>query len=547
MIINFGINSWEELIQWFLKENKYRKVEHLLLLAGSIWTVGRLLNNIPDKKDLESTFWKIYKTILPSQYQDIQKTIQGDVKNIIKENFPPLEGIKDQFEIPENGLSDDEILKRLKILHDNDIDPKKGKLFAYCYPTNEEHESIILKANNMFIHLNALNPIAFKSLRRMEVEVVQMTIQMLNGGPNVRGTMTSGGTESLLMALKTYRDMARDRAFFGSGGNYEIVLPITAHPAIEKGCKYFGLKPVYVPIDEKTGQIDLKVFEKKITRRTILLLASAPQYPHGVLDPIEDIAKLAIKYGLPFHVDACIGGFFLPWLQGDMAPKPFDFRVKGVTSISVDIHKYGYATKGSSVILYSEDSIRKYQFLSYANWPGGLFVSPSALGTRSGASIAVAWTSLVSMGGSGFRKYVNQIMNTANLIRKGISTLGYGFHVIGNPAMSIISFTCDESQLSIHAVADQMQDQFGWRVERQHRPNSIHMTLSISHIGIEESFIKDLKSCVQTVLSDPELSKKGSAAMYSGISKVPLPDIVDEFLVEFLSQTYTASSTIENA
>ncbi|KAF2070009.1 hypothetical protein CYY_008666 [Polysphondylium violaceum] len=489
--------------------------------------------NLP--KINKSFLFQIIKKYIPSRYQQIQQEIDKQVDEIIKENFPDQPGIPSFNEIPLQGQSSDDILKILQDLSNNDIDPHQGKLFAYCYPTKKEHEELVIKANNMFIQLNALNPMAFQSLRKMECEVIRMSISMLKGDENTCGTMTTGGTESILLAIKSYRDRAK---YLYNITEPEVVLPITAHPAFHKAGKYFSVKMVYVKVlDQYNCQLDLKDYKSKINRNTILLVGSAPQYPHGLLDPIQDIARLADKYKLPLHVDACIGGFFLSWMEMAGYPLPglFDFRIPQVTSISADIHKYGYATKGSSVLLFKDQSIRKYQFLAYTEWPGGLFVSPSILGTRSGGNIAAAWASLVYLGQDGFKDYVGKIMKTSQAIQKAIRENHY-VRIIGNPVMSIISLNSEI--INVHALADVMESKFGWKLERQDRPKSIHMTLTPAHINIESVFIQNLDSSIEHLLDNPDLNNKGSAAMYSGINNIPITDIADEFLLEFLSKTY---------
>ncbi|EGC39799.1 hypothetical protein DICPUDRAFT_147400 [Dictyostelium purpureum] len=519
--------------------DKKINITHAIILFFVISKVYKSYKNDSFKELLEhykTKFYKFAKRTFPSKFKSIDEEINQEVTQIISENFPPMKDVDDQFEIPKMGKGKEYILDQLEKIHSNDVNPDEGKLFAYCYPTNKDHEEVVIKAHNMFVHLNALNPLAFQSLRKMEVEVIQMAINMLNGDHEAKGTMTTGGTESILMAMKSYRDRALD--LYGIK-DPEVVLPITAHPAFEKAAKYFGITTRYIQLNKSDDQVNLKEYETKINKNTILLIASAPQYPHGLMDPIESIAKLAEKYKLPLHVDACIGGFFLPWLEkcGYKVP-PFDFRIKQVTSISADIHKYGYATKGSSVLLFKNNEYRKYQFIAYTQWPGGLFVSPSMLGTRSGGNIAAAWTSIVSMGENGYIDYVSKIMATSHAIQNGIKLLPLGnIEVIGSPVMSIISMR--SNIVNIHSVADVMEKKFGWKLERQHRPNSIHMTLSPSHIGIEKKFLENLKESVQDVLDNPDLSKKGSAAMYNGINNIPLTAIADDFLIEFLSKTYS--------
>ncbi|GAM25076.1 hypothetical protein SAMD00019534_082510 [Acytostelium subglobosum LB1] len=513
---------------------RLRIYEHLIVLVALGYSIRSLLKWSVD--DLKDVVWRWSKTLAPQVHRRIQGEIDTQVDEVIEESFPDIKGMPYLRAIPDEGLSSKEIKRILQVIHDSDVDPRKGKLFAYVYPTGEKHEKIIMKAQNMFAHLNALNPTAFPSLRRMEVEVVQMSIAMLNGGPDAVGTMTTGGSESILMALKAYRDRARD--LYGIT-QPEVVLPITAHPAFEKAGRYFSIKMVYVPINGRM-EVDIFKMQQSINRNTILLVGSAPQYPHGCMDPIEHLAALARKKNLPLHVDSCVGGFFLPWIERAGYPvPPFDFRVDGVTSISADIHKYGYATKGSSVLLFKSDEYRQYQFMSYTGWPGGLFVSPSILGTRSGGNIAAAWASLVSHGVNGFQSMAVELMKTSTAIQNGIANIG-GIRVVGRPVMTIISFESDDDPLvNIHAVGDLMQTVGGWKLERQHLPNTCHMTLSLGHVGIENSFLSDLANCVNKVRQDPQkYAKQGTAAMYSGISKVPLHQIADQFLVTFLCRTY---------
>ncbi|EGG17512.1 sphingosine-1-phosphate lyase [Cavenderia fasciculata] len=537
------IRSLDDRITIFLSnESKIRIYEHIFALIALGYFANKLSNLSVDQ--VKKTVWRWSKKLFPSYHLKIANEIGAEVDKVIKDSFPPIQGLEEQRSLPQDGLSNKEVMRRLKLLHDSDVDIRKGQLFAYVYPTNEKHEKLVVDAQNMFIHLNALNPTAFPSLRRMEVEVVQMAINMLNGDSLCRGTMTSGGTESILMAMKAYRDYALENRGISKP---EVVLPISAHPAFEKAAKYFGIKLRYIELvtDDNSHRVNIEKMKRAINRNTILLVASAPQYPHGILDPVEELAKIAKSYSLPLHVDACIGGFFLPFLEsaGYKLPCLFDFRVDGVTSISADIHKYGYATKGSSVILFKSDDYRKYQFMAYTGWPGGIFVSPSVLGTRAGGNIAAAWTSIVSLGHKGFQSNVANIMKTSKAIQEGIKSIK-GIQVIGNPVMSIIAFCASPSSgadplLNIHAVADVMQSKYGWKLERQHKPSCIHMTLTPSHVGIESTFIGHLQDAVQVVLGDPSLANKGSAAMYNGISNIPLTQIADDFLIDFMAKTYT--------
>jgi len=278
----------------------------------------------------------------------------------------------------------------------------------------------------LFFSENALNPTVFPSLRRMETEVVAMTAALLGGDEHTVGNMTSGGTESLLMAVLTAREWGR--AHKPDVQAPEMVLPATAHPAFEKAAHYFGVRPVHVPVGPDL-RADVERMRAAITPRTVLLVGSAPSYPHGVVDPIVEIAQVAQEHGLLCHVDACVGGFELPFLRRLGYPVPdFDFQVPGVTSMSADLHKYGYAAKGASVVLYRDSALRRHQFFAYTDWPGGVYASATLAGTRPAGPIAAAWAVLHYLGEEGYlalaepkpvRPCVNAARNATKMSKSG--------------------------------------------------------------------------------------------------------------------------------
>mgnify|MGYP001000221556 CR=1 FL=1 len=295
--------------------------------------------------------------------------------------------------IPENGQDQAALLEQMRSYGQEDADWRGGKTWSLVYSLGEEHTNFLKQAHGLFFSENALNPLAFKSLKRFESEVVRMAATMLHGDKDVVGTMTAGGTESCLLAVKTYRDLARAKRPWLR--KPEMIVPESIHMAFEKGAHYFGVKPVRVPVDEHY-RVDLDVVRKRINRNTALIIGSAPSYPFGVIDPIEGLGKIAQEKGIPLHVDGCLGGFMLPFVErlGNKVP-PFDFRVPGVTSMAADVHKYGYSAKGASVILYRSMEYLKHQFFVYTDWSGGIFISPALLGTRCGGPIAEARLKLV--------------------------------------------------------------------------------------------------------------------------------------------------------
>jgi sphinganine-1-phosphate aldolase len=334
-----------------------------------------------------------------------------------------------------------------------------GKLFALVYDgavPQSQHVADIMQAQlgasgagievdeavklafRKSMHTNALNPTAFPSLLLYETEVVSMCSDLLHGDGLVAGSMTSGGTESVLMAFKVYRDLARKEKPWIT--EPEVVAPVTIHPAIEKAAHYFGFTIRHVPITNDF-KADVAAMARAINRNTIALSASAPQYVHCIIDPIREIGELALQHNLPLHVDACFGGFMLPFTESLGHPTDaWDFRVRGVTSISADLHKYGYAPKGCSVVLYRNAYYRSFQYFAYSTWPGGLFCSPSICGTRPGPNIAAAWATLKVIGRTGYEDLTRKLMATAAEMMSGINSIE-GLTVMGKPQMAAFAFT----------------------------------------------------------------------------------------------------------
>ena len=279
---------------------------------------------------------------------------------------------------PKNGQSRDEILSAMRAARDHDAQWQRGRVFGLVYHINDEIDELLKEASNLFFSENGLNPTAFPSLRKFETEIVAMTANLLGGDASTAGNLTSGGTESLLCAVKTARDWAR--VAHPEITQPEILMPVTAHPAFEKAAEYFDVRVVKTPV-RADFRADVDAMHTAITPNTILMIGSAPSYPHGVVDPIRELAALAQERGILFHTDACVGGFMLPFVKrlGYEVPD-FDLSVPGVTSISADLHKYAYAAKGASVVLYRTSSLRRHQMFVSTDWPGGIYPSPTMAG-----------------------------------------------------------------------------------------------------------------------------------------------------------------------
>jgi len=499
-----------------------------LVLIGLIATINKL------KKHLSLD--AIIKSI-PGASSALSSKIDSETRAAVAEMFPQSMHTASEACIPAKGEDYAKLIARLSEWQ-KEFEPKHDRVFGYMYdPANSKYEEMISEVYTMFLHENGLNPGAFPVLRKLEVEVIQMTLNLFHAPKGAAGTMTSGGTESLLCAIKTYRDRARD--LYPHIKHPEIIVCKSVHVAVPKACKYFDVTPIYVPFDPVTMRMDVAATKTAISANTILIVASAPQYPHGVVDPIEELAQLGMEKNIPLHVDACMGGFMLPWVErlGYTVPK-WDYRVPGVTSISADLHKYGYAAKGASTITYRASSIRRYQFFAFAGWPGGMFVSPSLLGTRPGGSIACAYAALVGTGAAGYMERAKELMDTTIAFRRGIDNLPE-MRVLGNPHMSIVSFTTREGlekTINVFAVADRMKEKHDFKVECQQNPSCLHVTLTPPHRGIVVEFLSALRESLEYVRAHPEKVKEGNAATYGMVASIPSDAIVDQFLVAYLDK-----------
>ena len=385
------------------------------------------------------------------------------------------------------------VLERMRKLRERDANWRAGKTWSLVYHAGDEVTELLKEAYTMFFSENGLNPTAFPSLRKFETEIVAMTASLLSGDGNVRGNVTSGGTESLLCVVKAARDWARRQR--PEITRPEMLLPITSHPALDKAAHYFGVRAVHVPVREDL-RADVQAMRQALTTNTILMVGSAPSYPHGVIDPIHELAEFAQDKGLLFHVDACVGGFMLPFVRKLGYPVPdFDFRLPGVTSISADLHKYAYAAKGASVILYRNAELRRHQMFVFTDWPGGIYPSPTLAGTRPAAPIAAAWAILNYLGEEGYLEINAKVMETAKYLQAGVNAIP-GLKVLSDPEMSV--FAIGSAGLDVYELADELSVR-GWHLDRQHFPPSLHMTVNYVHTAVKEEFLRDLAAAAEGV------------------------------------------------
>lgn len=402
------------------------------------------------------------------------------------------------MKIPEEGIAREEIFKTLKSYKGKDLDWKSGRVMGYVYYPGEKAHDVIDEAYTMYLTENALDPTSFPSLLRLENEIVAMTADLLRGDKQVVGNFTSGGTESLILAVKTARDYAS--ATRPHIKEPELVLPITAHASFYKAAHYLNVKPVVTPVHDHSFRADVQAMRDAITESTILLVASAPSWAHGVIDPIEEIGRLALEKSLLYHVDACVGGMHLSYMRKMGLDIPdFDFTVPGVTSLSVDLHKYGYAAKGASVILYKNKDLRKHQMFACSRWTGYTVVNPAVTSSKTGGPMAAAWAVMNYLGDKGYMEIVREVMDATRLLIDGINQID-GLQVLGRPDMCMFAVASTSEKINVYRLADELKKK-NWYVQPQFRransPSNIHISMSRSTVHQARAFLDDFKATVE--------------------------------------------------
>jgi sphinganine-1-phosphate aldolase len=426
----------------------------------------------------------------------------------------PLKSTKDVLEILRNRAGYDSS-------HRNE-----NRLSGSIYHGGDDINHVAAEAMRLFTFANPLHPEIFPSVRQMDCEIVKMTLEIFHGNEDCCGVLSSGGTESLLLAVLAYREWGRARGIFEP----EIVMPETVHAAVSKAAYYFGVHLIKLKIDRKTGLASLRDFERNINSNTVAIFGSAPGFPHGIFDQIEDLGKLALKKRINLHVDACLGGFLIPFVEAAGYPvQPCDFRVKGVTSISCDLHKYGYTPKGVSILMYLNSKLRRYQYFSCPDWPGGLYATPNISGSRAGVLTAGAWAVLMHMGKEGYTSCAREIMEAANYIRE--NSICEDLQIIGNPSFSIISWT--STTLNPHAVGAVLKRIGRWDLNHLQNPDAFHLCVTYANSKQAKEFVSDLFKAVEIVKNEPGLND-GVVALYGAVANVPDKSIVGELTLNYI-------------
>ena len=402
---------------------------------------------------------------------------------------------QDRKTLPTQGRSWESISAQMSALKEKDVDWRNGRAAVYVFNAGEDVLRVARDAYALFQTENGLGPLAFPSLKAMEDEVIQMGLDLLHAPDEACGHMTSGGTESILLAVKTCRDQAR--ALRPEIERPNIVVPVSAHPAFDKACHYFGLEIRRTPLREDR-RANPEAMAEAIDADTLMLVGSAPCFPYGLIDPMEELSDLALRTGLWLHVDACVGAYFLPFarMNGVEVP-PFDFELPGVSSLSGDLHKYGYASKGASTLYHRSPEQRSFQIFASDAWPAGAMSTPTIAGTRPGGAIASAWAVLEYLGESGYRRLARQVCEAREALTEGIQAMD-GLETYGEPNLSIMLF--GGAEVDPYALYGRMLRR-GWFSGLVTEPRAIHLMLAPSHAEVAPAYLSDLAECVREVTS----------------------------------------------
>lgn len=389
--------------------------------------------------------------------------------------------------LPQTGVAWPEIEARLKALGAGDVDWRAGKSAIYVFNAGEDVGAVKKAAYAMFSEENGLGPAAFPSLMQMEREVVAFGLSLLNAPEGAAGAMTSGGTDSILMAVKAARDFARAA---GRAGPFNIVTPYSAHPAFHKAAMLMDLEVRRAPLKDLLA--DPEAIEAAMDERTIMIVGSAPCFPYGLIDPIEALGELARRRKAWLHVDACVGGYLAPFVRMNGADLPaFDFSVAGVSSISGDLHKYGYASKGASTVFFRTEALMAHMPFDAGPWPLGRMMTPTLAGTRPGGAIAAAWAVMHFLGVEGYCAKQKMVTDARERIEAGVR--GLGFNVLGAPQLGIMAFA--HPRADAFALLGQLHRR-GWITGAVLEPKALHLMLTPVHLEASKAYLADLEAAL---------------------------------------------------
>ncbi|AQZ17548.1 DPL1 (YDR294C) [Zygosaccharomyces parabailii] len=536
VIVYFATTSWIGLLRDYLLVTFIYKVLCNLLyylkaygIFGSVDKIYHELATFAFTTLINSPFVK------PSVDKEVKKVIGGIERDLILHD----DLVRDFETLPQDGLSEKSTLEELDKLQENLhlTDWRDGKVSGAVYHGGKDLIHLQSLAFEKYCVANQLHPDVFPAVRKMESEVVAMVLDMFHAPKDTGcGTTSSGGTESLLLACLS----AKVYGYHHRGiTEPEIVVPVTAHAGINKAAYYFGITLRNVEVDPVTYKVDLKKAKRLINKNTVLLVGSAPNFPHGIVDDIEGLSRLAIKYGIPLHVDCCLGSFIVAFMHraGFQDLPAFDFRVPGVTSISCDTHKYGFAPKGSSVIMYRNPELRAAQYYVSSDWTGGLYGSPTLAGSRPGALVVGCWATMVHIGKNGYTESCREIVNAARKLRDFIRKEVPELRILGDPLCSVVSFSSDE--LNVYELGDKLT-KLGWHLSSLQKPPALHLAVTKPTVDSIDELASTLKKVVGEMnkTSNKGPVSEGTSAIYGVAGSVKTRGVADKLIVGFLDTLY---------
>eukprot|EP00050_Salpingoeca_kvevrii_P016888 m.59692 g.59692 ORF g.59692 m.59692 type:complete len:578 (-) comp7232_c0_seq1:178-1911(-) len=503
------------------------------------WIYGFIFQETPIATRIKTAFFRVV-TSIPMMRRKIERELNeglvGIEKNLFKANLSDV-----IEELPAKGKTDAQVLalaEKYRACGGPEERLKEGKVSGTMYiGWNGYHEytEMLTKVYGLFAWANQLHASIFPGVRQMEAEIIGMTVKLFHGGPDACGAVTSGGTESILMAVKAYREHA-----FQTKGitKPNLVMARTAHPAFLKACEYLKIAPRLVNEDPVTRKVDAPTIAKSIDRNTIAIVGSCVQYPWGVADDIPGLAALAKKKNIGLHVDSCLGSFLVPFVREcgyDFID--FDFVLDGVTTISVDTHKYGLAPKGSSVILFSNKELRHGMYSMYADWPGGVYGTPTMAGSRPGALVAATWAAMVKHGREGYLNNAKAILAATRRIAEGIKKIP-GLKLVCEPEVSVVAWTSDV--FDINRLCDPLMEECGWDLNVLQFPASMHIAVTMAHTvdGVVENFLRDLAKCVVPLNETPGVEVSGAGRLYGQSQAVPDRSIIRQVVSMYMDAVY---------
>lgn len=489
------------------------------ILSYLFYSLFEYIHSIPLAKISKEYFYKVI-FMIPYYKKKIGKLETEKIKftiRIEKSMFSHIDNI--YHNLPENGTSDDLLYSRWQ----NNNKWLSGKFSGAIYNIDSELDNVIFNVMKLSLKSNTVHSDMFPIERQVCAEIINITRQLFHGNENVVGVITSGGTESILMACLAARNRAYD---LYNITNPEIIVPMSAHAAFDKAGSYFQIKIVRVPLDNNF-MVDLSEVKLAINKNTVMVVGSYPNFPQGIIDPIDKLAQLIQQYNdrIGLHVDGCLGGFLIPFMKDAGYNVPiFDFSLIGVTSLSADTDKFGNGPKGVSVLLHRDRGWRKYQYSFSIDWMGGIYGTPSILGSHSGAVISATWAVMMKLGRNGYIEYTRNIMDLTKDIIEKIKKID-GLEILGDPLLSVIAFTFKkENLLNIYDLQDEMKER-GWFLNELQNPSGLHICITSAHTQIEnfESlFITDLEESISELKSRPNTNKlRSTATLYGGIQMIP--------------------------